>query len=70
MTDMRVKFLKQVTVEFVEDPDDFLADNDITFYPNQIVEVKEVTETIRGYLDIILEKGVAVGVPKEGLTIL
>jgi hypothetical protein len=67
---MKVKFEKQITVEFVKDADEFLVEHDKTFYPNQIVEVNNIVETVRGYLDLTFEDGVAIGVPKQGLTIL
>lgn len=67
---MKVRFDKQVTVEFVKDDDEFLVEHDKTFYPHQIVEINSITETVRGYLDLFFDDGVAVGVPKQSLTIL
>ena len=70
MGDMKVKFEKQVTVEFVKDANEFLVEHDKTFYPNEVVEVNLITEAVRGYLDLTFEDGVAIGVPKQSLTIL
>jgi hypothetical protein len=67
---MKVKFEKQVTVEFVKDSDEFLVEHDKTFYPNEVVEVNNITEVVRGFLDLTFDDGVAIGVPKQGLTIL
>lgn len=66
---MRVKFNKQVTVDFLDNQEE--QGKDKTFYSNQIVEVERVEETVRGFLDLIFENGdAAIGVPKQGLTIL
>ncbi len=69
MGGMRVKFNKQVTVDFLDHREEI--GNDKTFYHNQIVEVERLEETVRGFVDLIFENGdAAIGVPKQGLTIL
>jgi hypothetical protein len=67
--DMRVKFNKQVTVDFLDSQEEHGSDK--TFYHNQIVEVERIEETVRGFVDLIFENGdAAIGIPKQGLTIL
>ena len=69
---MRVKFNKQVTVDFIDQPS--LGVDEVTsktFYHNQIVEIESAEESARGFVDLIFEDGtIAVGIPKQGLTIL
>lgn len=70
---MRVKFNKQVTVDFSDHhydaPECHVSDK--TFYHNQIIECDHLEETICGFVDILWANGdAAIGVPKQGLTIL
>ena len=70
---MRIKFNKQITVEFIKDSDEhegFFVEHDKTFYPNKIVEVNDVTETIRGFADIMFDDGTAVGIPIHSFDIV
>jgi hypothetical protein len=70
MGGMRVKFNKQVTVDFLDNTADEHG-IDKTFYHNQVVEVERLEETVRGFVDLIFENGdAAIGVPKQGLTLL
>ena len=71
--DMKVRFNKQVTVDFLDHrhdaPEVYVSDK--TFYHNQIVEIDHLEETARGFVDLIFENDdAAIGIPKEGLTIL
>ena len=71
--DMKVKFINQATVDFMDHRDDVLGCNvsEKTFYRGQIVEVASIDETVNGFVDLVYENGdIAVGVPKRGLTIL
>lgn len=71
--DMKIRFNKQVTVDFLDHIDEVsnVYDHEKTFYHNQIVECERMEETVRGFVDLVFDNGdVAVGVPKEGLTIL
>lgn len=69
MGGMRVKFNKQVTVDFLDNQEE--QGRDKTFYHNQVVEVERVEETVRGFVDLIFESGdTAIGIPKQGLTVL
>lgn len=69
MGGMRVKFNKQVTVDFLGNQEEHGSDK--TFYHNQIVEVERMEETVRGFVDLIFENGdAAIGIPKQGLTVL
>jgi hypothetical protein len=69
MGGMRVKFNKQVTVDFLDNQEEHGRDK--TFYHNQIVEVERMEETVRGFVDLIFENGdAAIGIPKQGLTVL
>lgn len=66
---MKVKFNKQVTVDFLDNREEHGRDK--TFYHNQIVEVERVEETVRGFVDLIFDNGdAAIGVPKGSLTTL
>lgn len=66
---MKVKFNKQVSVDFLDHREDSGADK--TFYHNQIVEIDHLEETARGFVDLIFENGdAAIGVPKQSLTVL
>ena len=70
---MKIHFNKQITVEFVKDSDEhegFFVEHDKTFYSNQVMEVNNVTETIRGFVDLVFDDGIAVGVPKQNITIM
>lgn len=66
---MRVKFNKQVSVDFLDHREEHGADK--TFYHNQVVEVERIEETARGFVDLIFENGdAAIGIPKGSLTFL
>jgi hypothetical protein len=66
---MRVKFNKQVTVDFLDHREE--QGSDRTFCAHQIVDVERLEETVRGFVDLIFENGdAAIGVPKQGLTVL
>ena len=72
---MNIKFLKQITAEFVDHRDDVLFqepyDVDKTFYHNQIVEVDRLEETARGFVDLIFKNGdAAVGINKQFIQII
>jgi len=67
---MRVKFNKQTTVDLLDHNDESYPTSK-TFYNNEVVECVNVEESVKGFVDIIFENGdVAVGVNKQGLTIL
>ena len=69
MGDMKVKFLKQVTVDYEDAKLSEMVDK--TFYRNQIVEVGNVGEDVAGFVNLYFSNGdTAVGIPKQGLTIL
>ncbi len=66
---MRVRFNKQVTVDFLDNRDETPIDK--TFYHNQVIECERLEETVRGFVDVIFENGdAAFGIPKQGLTVL
>jgi hypothetical protein len=66
---MKVKFNKQVSVDFLDNQEEHGRDK--TFYHNQIVEIERMEETVRGFVDLIFENGdAAIGVPKGSLTTL
>ena len=66
---MRVKFNKQVTVDFLGNQEEH--GNDKTFYHNQIVEVERMEETVRGFVDLIFENGdAAIGINKQSIQII
>ena len=69
MGGMRVKFNKQVTVDFLGNQEEHGSDK--TFYHNQIVEVERMEETVRGFVDLIFENGdTAVGIDKQSVMII
>jgi hypothetical protein len=70
---MKVKFNKQLTVDFLDHhydaPECHVIDK--TFYHNQVVECDHLDETVRGFVDIIFSNGdTAIGVPKQSLTVI
>ena len=67
---MKVRFNKQITVDFVSENTTHEIVKEKTFYNNQVVEILSSDENVRGYLDLLLEEGLAIGIPKQGLTIL
>ena len=68
MGNMRIKFNKQITVDFMDNHDEVGSK---TFYPSQIIEVVGIEETAKGFVDLIFDDGsYAIGIPKGGLTIL
>ena len=70
---MKVKFNKQVTVDFLDHHYDApeVYPHDKTFYSGQIVEVDHIEETVRGFVVLIFSnEDAALGIPKQGLTVL
>ena len=65
--DMKVRFNRQITVDFYEKGDDEPFSK--TFYSGAVVEVVDFEDNDK-YLDLQLTEGVAVDVPRESLTIL
>jgi len=67
---MKIKFLKQVTADFLDNrADEHGADK--TFYHNQIVEIERMEETVRGFVDLIWANGdAAVGLNKQHIQII
>jgi hypothetical protein len=64
---MKVKFNRQTTVDFYKKGEDEPFSK--TFYSGEIVEVTDFEDNDK-YLDLQLDEGVAVDVPRESLTIL
>ena len=71
---MKIKFNKQITVDFLDHRGCDAQEDEVTektFYHNQIVEIERTEESARGFVDLIFENGdIAIGCKKEGLTIL
>lgn len=74
MSGMKVKFLKDVTVEFLDHRHHKVSElypDEKTFHCNEVVDVDYTQENINGFIDLFFENGdVAVGVSKMGLTLL
>jgi hypothetical protein len=64
---MKVKFNKQVTVDYYGKNDDEPISK--TFYRNEIVEVTDIADNGK-FVDLDIGEGTALDIPKESLTIL
>ena len=62
-----MKFEKQVTVDFQDARLEEITDK--TFYRNQIVDVNSFDDNGK-FLNLYLDSGTALDVPKQGLTML
>jgi hypothetical protein len=66
----KIRFEKQVTVDFLDHRDEGQG-TDKTFFAHQIVEVERVEETVRGFVDLIFENGdAAIGVGKQFINLV